>query len=119
MQKIQYRVALSDDRQTVRIETAVDGELTSSGASEACEISGLINLLMANRAKMADEVARDLDPGSIIPEITDPIWKSQRQADGSVAIAVRHPGFGWLSLLLPKASAEHLSRSIASEGQAI
>ena len=70
-------------------------------------------LVAKNRANLTDEVSRELDPNSRLQAIYDPIWRSPEKhshdAHG-VALALRHPGLGWLTFLLPYKEAEGLGR---------
>ena len=105
MNRAEYRIALADDRSTVRIETVIDNEVKAWSETSSEELSGIIEIFGAFRAAMVDEIPKELDPGSRVPRTVDPIWRSiHTPEEKSVDLALRHPGFGWLQFSLPESS---------------
>ena len=82
---------------------------------DAATLEDHIHKLAAHRSRLAEEVPRDLDPGSWLEALIDPIWRfpGQRSEHGRI-LALRHPGLGWLSFILPdkeaRAMAEWLTK---------
>jgi len=108
MQKVEYRVAVSQDRRAARIETVLDGEVQAWSDPSAEDLSGIIDILIATRAKMLDEVPRDLEPGARLPVTPDPIWRADTLNDGHIRLRLRHPGAGWLEFQFPPESSAGL-----------
>jgi hypothetical protein len=87
---------------------------------DAAGLSALIEGLSNLRAAMADEIPRELDPGSRLPAVVDPIWRIPEQPQhGGKLLALRHPGLGWIGCLLPikeaRAIAHWLLRGLPPE----
>lgn len=77
---------------------------------EAPELQEFIGTLAAARATLADKHAIALDPGTRLETQVDPSWRINTLADGSKALAIRHPGFGWLAFQLPKHEASAIAK---------
>jgi hypothetical protein len=109
MQKVEYQIALANDRSLVRIQTVVDGVVQAWSDTSAEELSGVIEMFMTMRMQLMDEVPRELDPGSRVVGIEDPIWRGGPGEDRpGIHLAIRHPGIGWLGFHLPEESAKSL-----------
>jgi hypothetical protein len=64
------------------------------------------------REAMAEPVSMNLDPGSRFRSVKQPQWRVQHQNDGTTALFVRHPGFGWLAFRLPGGDAARLAQAM-------
>jgi hypothetical protein len=73
------------------------------------------------RQQLAEEVPRELDPGSRTGAIDNPAWRTDRIAEplAGVSLAFRHPGFGWLGYLLPFQRAKALAQSLLRQSQSV
>lgn len=110
MAKVEYRAATALDRAKVRFESIVDGQVAAWSEMEAPELDGVIALLMAKRAELREEVTRELDPGSRMPMILDPVWRTPKDHPEEFrGLALRHPGAGWMMFQFP----QHEAREIA------
>lgn len=112
---MKFSTILSEDRQTVTI-TLLDGETPLGHAIvEAPELEGMIELLAANRASMADPVSSDIEPLARLTTLTDPIWRTKIPSASpfpGVLLALRHPGFGWITSFLPRNEAQAMGESL-------
>ena len=111
MARVDYRLALADDRSKVRLETVVDGEVKAWADVEAPELDGLIHLLVSARMQLADEVPHELEPGSRLPAIVDPAWRMPpNQPNDRRLLALRHPGLGWNQFEFPIHEAKEIAK---------
>jgi len=81
----------------------------------ATDVDELMLSLARLRATIAPEVPVELPSGSHPPTAVDPRWNMSVFQDGTKAIAVRHIGFGWVTLLFSKEEAERLGRSLLGQ----
>ncbi len=82
--------------------------------------AGHISRMAELRAQLADEVPRDLDPGSRLTIEFNPAWRTGRFSSpepGTIGLVLRHPGFGWLSFGLPPHEAVALGKSLPKHAQ--
>jgi len=109
--KIAVSTGVNDDGNsiTLMMHDSNTGELLSFVSLETPEIEAIIEGLADHRAKLPDEVPRELDPGTRLKTIEDPIWRTKNIPEtNSVLLALRHPGIGWIAAQMPKASARSL-----------
>lgn len=111
MQKVSWNLRLSEDRQSVSVETLLDGEPKVWAELDASEVQNLIEALGSIRNAMLDEVPRELDIGSRVPVVPDPIWRTTVSPNGQgVHLALRDPRYGWTIYDFPKESSDGLAR---------
>lgn len=77
------------------LEMIVGGEPQAHARLWGGEIENFIHQIGNTRAKLSDTVPLDIDPGSRISTVIDPVWRAKEVPDGAV-LALRHPGLGWL-----------------------
>lgn len=122
MQEVLFRTFLNDAGEAV-LQMELDGKPMVHQLQDESGLSALIDQLAALRASMAEEVPRELDPGARLVAVTDPVWRSQDSKTPGFAklLALRHPGLGWLTFLLPekeaRALAEFLLKGLPTEQQ--
>jgi hypothetical protein len=78
----------------------------------AAEVDAFLQTITNLRAKMAPGVARQA-PDAPCGVVADPVWAIQTHpASSDKILALRHPGSGWLSFLLPEKAALALARAL-------
>ena len=112
--RMELKAVLHPDRQNASLELHMNGSPLGHIILDAASLSQTIETLSAIRAGMDEEVPRELDPGTRLLTVPDPIWQTQRPTDphappDSVLLALRDPGRGWLSFLLPGNEARKLA----------
>lgn len=111
LQKVEYRVALAEDRSTATIETLVDGQAQAWSDTSPEELSEIIEMFTHIRAEMSDEIPTELEPNAKIAALINPYWKiTPAPNQDGVVLAIRHPGAGWMGFYLPSSSAQHLKK---------
>ncbi len=93
----------------LRIETLIDGASVGWVDTDASGLGQLIELLGAQRAAMSDPVAETLDPRPRLQRTIHPNWWVFDPSPDGHELALRHPGYGWLSFLLGPESAVSLA----------
>lgn len=113
---IRLRLLDSDRRLEVELD---QGERKLVGFTlEAPELDRLIALLAGARAHMADPVPPTLDPGSRIAGVASPAWRvAGPDGTGRQALALRHPGFGWIGFALSAQEARALAAALGPHGR--
>lgn len=102
----QVTLQINDDR-------GLGGHVFLDGAETEQVLHGIAKC----RAALRDPVPPDLDPGARLEALVDPRWRIDgvRLPEGRV-LMLRHPGFGWLSFVIPdheaKAMAEWLTKEL-------
>ncbi len=82
---------------------------------EASDAEQFIHELAKHRASLREKVTPMLDPGARLDAIIDPAWHVSAQKDGGHVLALRHPGFGWLSFVLSDEDAKEVAKALAGE----
>ena len=92
--------------------------VTSVGKVNLCtaDIDRLIAMLGRLRATMVPEIRRAPPEPVDTVALVDPLWalRIPSAAKGKVFM-LRHPGFGWLAVLLPTAEATRLGQLMLSD----
>jgi hypothetical protein len=104
----------TDDRQSAVLQMHEDGKPLAHMILDAASLEGLIRDLARVRARLAEEVTPELDPGARIDIEASPAWKIPRTHTGppGVVLALRHPGVGWLGFLLDKERAQAIGKAL-------
>lgn len=117
MAKVILHHVLKDDQALIQMD--VDGEPKAHMFVEASDLSKIIAALSEIRMQMTEEVTPVLDPVARLDMVVDPAWRAELKPEGT-ALALRHPGLGWIGFLLPPESAselaEHLPKPLAEPG---
>jgi hypothetical protein len=111
---------LSEDLQKVTMTLLMDGGPLGHIIMEAPEVELLIHQMAAFRANMAEAVPMDIEPRARMVATDDPAWKAKIPSNApkpGVVLALRHPGLGWLTHLLPKGEAHKLGQSLLALSQ--
>ena len=92
------------------MELHMDGAPLGHIILDASELEGLIWQLAGHRENMAEAVTPSLDASSRLVALVNPVWQTaKRHPPEGKALALRHPGFGWLSFVFPRAEAEAIA----------
>ncbi len=116
MSRMDLTTEIAGDGRTTLIKMRKNGEVLGRVMLTAEELESFINQLSDHRAQMSEEVPRDLDPRSHLPIVDDPVWRLRRVESGGsgLAMALRHPGLGWLAFLFPDHEAKAIARFFAT-----
>ena len=86
---------------------------------DAGQVDGLIHALGELRMAMVNEHPKDFALGQKVEAIYDPRWVTEADLlEGDSLIHLRHPGFGWLSFLLPRHEAAKLAQFLQDQARA-
>lgn len=111
MPKMSLVPLLSEDKQFAAIELHQEGEPLGHIELDAATLEGFIHKLGEVRAQMVEEVTPSLDPGSRVNAVPDPAWRIPNDpAEDTRLLALRHPGLGWVSFLLPIEKSKEIGR---------
>jgi hypothetical protein len=106
----------SEDKRTVALGLGMEGEKLNVSMS-ANELEILIGCLARIRAVMQAPVLFELAAGTELRTVIDPRWRTRPTyhvpVDG-VLLALRDPGLGWLSYLLPIKEAATLGEYLST-----
>jgi hypothetical protein len=109
---------LTDEGQTVTLEMHIDGVPKAHIVFDAAGLSDNIHMLAAARATMTEPVTPELEVGMRLEAMGDPAWKTEGRHDfGGAMLALRHPGYGWVSFLLPPHEAQAMGKSLIDLGE--
>jgi hypothetical protein len=109
MPRMTLKMRPEPDKQHVYLELQMDGKALGHMYLSAPDMEDHIRAAAKNRAQLSDTVAMDLDPGWRLETFANPVWRTAVHNEG-IVLALRHPGLGWLSFLLPRAEARKLGR---------
>ena len=116
MAKVQLMWRLPDDRSSVTLEMHVDGDPKAHMITDAPGLEAIVSDLAKVRAQMVEEVTPDLDVGMRLEAIADPRWRTEPHHPlGASMLALRHPGHGWVSFLLPPTEARALGKMLVAQ----
>jgi hypothetical protein len=106
----QFRLTLAEDRNSVKLETVIDGEVIAWGTfAQADELDAFIDGLRAARQGMAEQVPLKLDPMPRLPTEEYPNWWVFDPTPQGRTLALRHRGFGWLAFLFSPEQADRIA----------
>jgi len=115
MAKVHLRWFLKDEGYNVALEMVVDDEPKAHMILDAAELEDQIHFLSQAREAMAEPVTPDLEVGMRLRALGDPRWKTEPyHPHGAALLALRHPGMGWMSFLLPPHEARSLGQSLVA-----
>lgn len=105
-----------DDGMSVTITMLIDDKAVGSVAYDAATLEDNIHMLATARAGMTEPVTPELEVGMRLEAVADPRWRTEAYppAGGSM-LALRHPGLGWVSFLLPPHEARALAASLVAQ----
>lgn len=95
----------------VSLEMHVDGKPAADLALDAAAVTGLIDKLVSLRAGMSEQVSATLKVGERLNAVSNPAWVVNAHGESQV-LALRHPGHGWVSFLLPQQEATDLAGAL-------
>lgn len=116
MGRMMVKVWADEPREHVVVQTEEDGKPLAHVYFDGATAEQHAHNVAKWRALLKDEVARDLDPGSRLEAIVDPVWRvsGHRVPEGRI-LSLRHPGFGWLSFVLPDKEAAALAEWLTKD----
>lgn len=106
---------LSEQRTQLTLTLVMDGTQLGHIILETPEVEDVIHKIAAARASMAERVPPEIDPGSRLFAVDDPMWRTKVPSSApkpGVVLALRHPGLGWIANLLPPAETRALGQSL-------
>jgi hypothetical protein len=105
-----------DKREHVVIQIEEDEKPLAHIFLDSATLETHIHDLAKHRALLKDEVPRDLDPGSRLATVVDPVWRIPGQhPPGLKVVVLRHSGFGWLSFALPHSEVRAIAESLTKD----
>jgi hypothetical protein len=116
-------ITLSADKSTATVNMVTDKKPTTRIELTASELDAVLAVLGEARAVMRDKVTCKTPEvrGTRELMILDPMWRTNSQIHPSlngIILRLRHPGFGWLTFLLPHHEARSLGNWLAQNSQA-
>ena len=117
MGKMTFVSGVSEDKQSAVVEMREDDKALAHMTFDAATLEGLIRRLGECRATMTETVADELDPGSRLEVLPFPAWKvpdTHSGPSGTLLLALRHPGLGWLGFLLEEARARQIGTALTN-----
>jgi hypothetical protein len=113
MAKMSLQVDLIRALDQVNLTLKKDGATLGGMGLSAADMDDLIARLARARAAMTDIVPPRLEPGARLQATPASAWQTKRHNNPQgIILALRHPGLGWLSFLLPPESAAGLAQAI-------
>lgn len=108
-------LALVQDKSAVTLELRRDGQPASASTMDATELDLVLTWLGGARAQMPTTVAAEpsREPGTRELVAIDPAWRTERAVHAAlkgITLRLRHPGFGWLTFVLPFHEAASLAK---------
>lgn len=104
-----FNVNLRPDRTAAELAVIGDKGQVATATLDAADCDGLLDMLQKARADLADVIPMDLEPNARVSPLFDPKWQLGDSPEGEILLAVRHPGFGWITIMLPKNEAAALA----------
>jgi hypothetical protein len=108
-------LALSEDKGTATLDLLTNGTPATGIELQAHELGAIVAAMGEARALMRDAVPVTTPEQRSARElvILDPVWRTDpplHPALSGISLRLRHPGFGWLSFVLPYHEAQKLGR---------
>jgi hypothetical protein len=106
-------VLISPDQRTATIVLRMQDDPLGHMILDAAGLELLIKNLAGARAVMEEPVGREIAPGTELVSVLDPAWRTRSPPHPSIPgplLALRHPGFGWVSFVLPDNEARSLGQ---------
>lgn len=116
MDRMEIRTRHNNTKEYVTIELLMNGEALGHIHLDASSAEKYIHDLALHRSALVDQVPAELDPGSRLEALVDPIWKipDHKTPHGRV-LALRHPGLGWLSFVFPDKEAVQIAEWLTKD----
>ena len=111
-QQFEWRV--SEDGKTASLVAPTDPPIVMSFTADSLE--GLLKSAMEVRAALNPPHAVDFAFGQTVQAVENPRVVSELDTrTGRSLLHIRHPGYGWLHFLLPKANAAKLAELLRNQ----
>lgn len=99
------------------VELLQDGKVMGRVKLDAADLGAIIEALSQARQSLAEEVPRELDPGTRLHAVINPVWRAEEHPEGAL-LSLRHPGLGWLHAVFPPKEARAIGNLFAKTGKA-
>ena len=110
MQKVDFKMSLAKDRQSVGLTMTIGAKNIGTASLDAADMDDLIFKLSRVRAALADEVPHSLDPGSNPLAVQGPMRRELPvRFPTGYALDLRHPGYGWIRVVFPPEQAAQIA----------
>ena len=114
MARMMLRSKLTQDRQHVVLELLKEDQLIGNIQYDAASLEAVVQQLAACREALADPVSPRLEPVARLNSTQIcPAWRiptNHSGPQGTLLLALRHPGFGWLGFILDEARARKMGK---------
>jgi hypothetical protein len=116
-------VTLNEDKSAATIDMLTDMKPATQIELQASELDAVLAVLGEARAIMRDKVPVETPDvrGARELMVLDPAWRTDPQLHPSLSgiiLRLRHPGFGWLTFLVPHHEARSLGNWLVQNSQA-
>jgi hypothetical protein len=110
MARMGLKVWTLEDSEHVGIQLEEDGKPLGHIFLDGPSAEKVAHDIGRHRAGLKDEVTPELDPNSRLAAIVNPGWKipGYKLQEGRI-LALRHPGLGWVSFVIPEDQAERIA----------
>jgi hypothetical protein len=113
---IKITVKSSDDRETLHLQFDEEDRLLGHVVLDGASAEQLTHEIAGHRARLKELPAKELDIGSRVDAVFDPIWLGYgKNTDQGRLLALRHPGFGWLGFIIPDHKAAAMAKWLPEE----
>jgi hypothetical protein len=119
-----FRIKLSDDKDTATINLNLAGNSTSEITLTASELDLVIAVLGEARAVMKDQIPYEPAPNRPTAQretmVLNPTWRTDGPIHPTLAgvtLRLRHTGFGWVTFLLPWHEAKSLGKWLVENSE--
>jgi len=113
-EEVKVTGTLQSDFKTLRLELVPVASGAGTHANLGTDqVADLINFLAGSRAKMLPALDSPSPPKGQQQAVFDPRWCVQPEPlSEGMALAIRHPGLGWLSFVIPPESLKALKQLV-------
>jgi hypothetical protein len=116
MARMELRLNADQSREHVTVEMWTDGKPVGHMLLDGATAEKHIHDMARHRAMLNDSVPTELDPGARLEALIDPVWHvpPNRIPEGRI-LALRHPGLGWLTFVLPDKEAQAIAEWLTKD----
>lgn len=110
----QVNVSLSEDKHVLTLN--LGGEHDLKVALPTSQVEKFMETLRQWRSQMKPDIPDEFALGSRVTAILNPPWCTEPESSqGDSLLHIRHPGYGWLSFLIPTLEAAKLAGFLQSQ----
>lgn len=115
LRQMKLAASLGSNKLEAALDLFEDDKRIGRMVVDASGLQEIVDKLAKVRAKMPDRVPFNIDLGSRFSSTKNPEWRLQRHHDGTFALFLRHPGFGWLAFRLSGEEASRIGEGLTSQ----